>query len=113
LRTAVSRSSARSASSRSDNSAPPVGLTHGDLFSHVIAFSPGFAAPGQPLGGGRPAVYITHGVDDRVLPVDRTSRRLRPRLERAGYPVVYEEFSGGHVVPKDRAERALDWFLQT
>jgi predicted esterase len=87
-----------------------VGLINGDLFTHVIAFSPGFAAPGQKVG--RPAIYITHGVDDRVLPIDRTSRSLRPRLEREGYPVVYEEFSGGHAVPKHRAASGLDWFLR-
>lgn len=87
-----------------------VGLTNGDLFTHVIAFAPGFAVPAQQAG--RPAIYITHGAHDRVLPIDRTSRRLRPRLELDGYHVVYEEFSGGHVVPVERAKRGLDWFLQ-
>lgn len=87
-----------------------VGLTNGDLFTHVIAFSPGFSAPSEMVG--RPAIYLTHGVNDRVLPIDFTSRRLRPRLEQAGYHVVYEEYSGGHVLPADRAKRALDWFLR-
>jgi predicted esterase len=87
-----------------------VGLSNGDLFTHVIAFSPGFAAPGQRVG--RPAVYLAHGIDDRVLPIDRTSRALRPRLERNGYSVVYEEFSGGHAVPKELAARGLAWFLR-
>lgn len=86
-----------------------LGLTNGDLFSHVIAFSPGFAASGEPVG--EPAIFIAHGIDDRVLPIDRTSRRLKPRLERTGYPVTYEEFAGGHVVPGDLTRRALDWFL--
>lgn len=87
-----------------------LGLTNGDLFTHVLAFSPGFSAPGEPVG--EPGIFITHGTDDRVLPIDQTSRRLRPRLERAGYPMVYEEFSGGHTVPADRVRRALDWFLE-
>jgi predicted esterase len=87
-----------------------VGLTNGDLFTHVVAFSPGFSAEGEAVG--RPRIFITHGVDDRVLPIDRTSRRLQPRLWDAGYDVVYEEFAGGHVVPADKARRALDWFLQ-
>ncbi|OBJ53131.1 hypothetical protein A9W95_18890 [Mycobacterium sp. 1423905.2] len=87
-----------------------LGLTNGDLFTHVIAFSPGFAAPGDTVG--RPAVFIAHGTHDQVLPIDMTSRRLRPRLERAGYDVAYQEFSGGHLVPAERARSALDWFLR-
>jgi predicted esterase len=86
-----------------------VGLTNGDLFTHVIAFSPGFASPGDVVG--QPRIFITHGVDDQVLPIERTSRRLQPRLREAGYDVVYEEFPGGHAVPVDHAQRALDWFL--
>jgi predicted esterase len=87
-----------------------VGLTNGDLFTHVIAFSPGFAAPGPRVG--RPVIYLSHGVDDRVLPIDRTSRRLQPRLEHSGYDAHYEEFPGGHVVPGEHARRALEWFLR-
>jgi predicted esterase len=87
-----------------------VGMTNGDLFTHVIAFSPGFAAPGEMVG--RPRIYLSHGIDDRVLPIDRTSRRLRPRLERSGYDVRYEEFPDGHVVPAEHARRALDWFTR-
>jgi predicted esterase len=87
-----------------------VGLTNGDLFTHVVAFSPGFSAEGEAVG--RPRIFISHGVDDRVLPIDRTSRRLQPRLRDAGYDVVYEEFADGHVVPADKARRALDWFLR-
>ncbi|MCV7416791.1 phospholipase [Mycolicibacterium litorale] len=86
-----------------------VGLTNGDLFTTVLAFSPGFSAPGEAVG--QPRVYISHGVDDRVLPIDRTSRRLVPSLRGAGYDVLYEEFADGHVVPADRARRAVDWFL--
>ncbi|MFS0898582.1 alpha/beta hydrolase [Mycolicibacterium litorale] len=86
-----------------------LGMTNGDLFTHILAFSPGFTAPGDPVG--RPGIYISHGVDDRVLPIDRTSRRLLPRLQQAGYQVVYEEFPDGHTVPAAHAQRALDWFL--
>jgi predicted esterase len=60
---------------------------------------------------GQPRIFITHGVDDQVLPIERTSRRLQPRLREAGYDVVYEEFPGGHAVPVDHAQRALDWFI--
>ncbi len=86
-----------------------IGATNGQLFSHVIAFSPGFWAPGDTRGA--PSFFVTHGTDDQVLAIDATSRRVVPRLERAGYDVRYREFSGGHTVPGDLAEAAVMWFL--
>ena len=82
-----------------------LGLANGDLFRRVLAFSPGFAAP--PATMGRPALYVSHGTADEVLPIDRCSRRLVPRLQRAGYAVRYEEFEGGHVVPAGAVADAL------
>ncbi|GAA1821839.1 phospholipase [Planosporangium flavigriseum] len=84
-----------------------IGLTNGDLFSSVVAFSPGFAAP--LVLHGEPRVFVSHGTADRVLPVDACSRRLVPRLEAMGYPVAYEEFEGGHEVPEPIVDRAVSW----
>jgi predicted esterase len=86
-----------------------IGLTNGDLFDAVLAFSPGFAAP--LLAHGHPRVYVSHGTDDRVLPIDVCSRRLVPRLEALDYQVTYEEFEGGHEVPERIAEHAVSWLL--
>ncbi len=55
-----------------------LGLANGDLFSRVIAFSPGFVPP-VPRSG-KPRVFVSHGDADAVLPIDRTSRRLVPAL---------------------------------
>ncbi len=85
-----------------------LGLGNGGLFRHLIAFSPGFAAPAGRAG--RPRVFVTHGTEDRVLPIDRCSRRLVPLLRDTGLDVTYEEFEGGHVVPPDLAHAALAWF---
>ena len=85
-----------------------LGLTNGDLFTHVLAFSPGFSAPGRLQGS--PKIFISHGTDDRVLPIERTSRRIHPRLRSGGYDVVYEEFAGGHQVPPDKVRRAVEKF---
>ena len=84
-----------------------LGLTNGELFTHVIAFSPGFMAPGELQG--RPSLLVTHGVEDRVLPIDRCSRRLVPALRRAGYDIDDREFPGGHVVPPELATEAVSW----
>lgn len=86
-----------------------LGLTNGELFSHVIAFSPGFMAPGADQGA--PAIFISHGTGDDVLPIDRCSRRIVPALQRDGYEVDYREFEGGHTVPPEMAEAALRTFL--
>jgi phospholipase/carboxylesterase len=86
-----------------------IGLANGDLFRHVLAFSPGFSASVD--GPGRPRVFVSHGTDDDVLPIASTSRRLVPQLRRQGYPVVYREFDGGHAVPPDIVEEALTGFL--
>jgi predicted esterase len=88
-----------------------VGLINGDVFDAVLAFSPGFAAP--LVTHGAPRVYVSHGTADRVLPIDRCSRRLVPRLRALGYDVTYEEFAGGHEVPDGVVHRAVDWLRST
>ncbi len=87
-----------------------IGITNGDLFSHVIAFSPGFLMPKDQRG--KPEIYVSHGTRDQVLSVDSCSRRLVPRLRSAGYEVLYHEFDGPHTVPEDIAREALEWFTK-
>jgi phospholipase/carboxylesterase len=84
-----------------------LGLANGDLFSHVLAFSPGFLAPAGQRGS--PRIFVSHGTRDGWLPIDSCSRRIVPRLERAGYEVRYREFEGGHVVPPSIARAAAIW----
>jgi phospholipase/carboxylesterase len=86
-----------------------LGLTNGDLFSHVIAFSPEFLAPGDIIR--KPPIFVSHGTRDGVLPIEATSRRIVPRLESAGYEVEYVEFEGRHIAAPLMARRALAWFL--
>lgn len=86
-----------------------LGLTNGDLFDSVLAFSPGFAAP--LVTHGQPRVLVSHGTDDPVLPVDRCSRRIVPRLRTLGYGVTYDEFAGGHEVPEPVIQAATRWLL--
>jgi len=86
-----------------------LGLTNGDLFTRVIAFSPGFAAPAARRG--RPSLFVSHGTRDRVLPIERCSRKIVPVLAREGYEVRYREFNGGHAVPRPIAREAIEWFI--
>ena len=85
-----------------------LGLTNGDVFRYVMAFSPGFMAPADQRG--EPRIFISHGTNDQVLAIDRTSRRVAPQLARAGYDVQYVEFDGPHTVPTGIARQAVDWF---
>lgn len=86
-----------------------LGLTNGDLFTHIAAFAPGLMAPAAYRG--KPSIFIAHGMRDEVLAIDKTSRRLVPRLERKGYTGRYVEFDGGHAVTPEIAEMAVDWFV--
>ena len=88
-----------------------LGLANGDLFAHVLAFSPGFVAPAERVGS--PRIFVCHGTRDGWLPVERCSRRIVPQLERAGYEVRYREIDGGHVVPPEIGREAADWFTAT
>lgn len=86
-----------------------LGLANGDVFSTVIAFSPGFLA--VPGAVGRPRVFVSHGTADPILPIDACSRRLVPPLREAGYEVQFTEFDGGHTVPPAVADEGLRWWL--
>ena len=87
-----------------------LGLSNGELFSHVLAFSPGFMKP-EALRG-KPRIYVSHGASDGVLNVDLCSRSLVPHLRANGYAVEYLEFDGGHAVPPEVVTSAARWFLR-
>jgi predicted esterase len=85
-----------------------LGITNGNFFSHIIAFSPGFMAPTVQIG--EPRIYISHGTGDSVLPIDRCSRRIVPQLKKSGYDVTYREFEGAHTIPPEINRAAVEWF---
>jgi phospholipase/carboxylesterase len=87
-----------------------VGLTNGDLFRRVVAFSPGLLRPGKAQG--KPSLYISHGAQDSVLRIGWSSRAIVPKLRKEGYDVLYHEFEGGHGVPEEIAEEAFEWLSE-
>lgn len=84
-----------------------LGLANGDLFAGVLAFSPGFFAP--PSRRGAPRVFVSHGSQDRVLPIERCGRPVARALEAQGYDVRWVQFEGGHAIPADVARDAVRW----
>lgn len=87
-----------------------LGVTNGDLFTHVIAFSPGFMVSSSRHG--QPSLFISHGTEDRVLPIEVCSRKIVPQAKKVGYGVLYREFNGPHTVPGETASEAMEWFLK-
>lgn len=85
-----------------------LGITNGDLATHVIAFSPGFSAPTRQQGS--PRLFISHGTRDQVLPIEQCSRRIVAQVKRAGFDLRYREFDGPHMIPPEIAREAVDWF---
>jgi predicted esterase len=86
-----------------------LGLINGGLFSDILAFSPGFAAPTRTEDA--PRIFLSHGREDPVLPIEHCGRRVARQLERAGHDVDFHEFSGGHVVPTAMVEIAFRRFV--
>jgi phospholipase/carboxylesterase len=84
-------------------------LANGDVFSAVLAFSPGFLAVPEPVGA--PRVFISHGTADPILPIDACSRAFVPMLSEGGYEVMFREFDGGHTVPPPVADEGVRWWL--
>jgi phospholipase/carboxylesterase len=87
-----------------------LGLSNGDIFPTVLAFSPGFLV--VPDAIGRPRVFVSHGTADPILPIDACSRSFVPVLRRAGYEVEYQEFDGGHTVPPPVSDAGVRWWLE-
>ncbi|MBB2919663.1 alpha/beta hydrolase [Cupriavidus alkaliphilus] len=86
-----------------------LGITNGDIASHVIAFSGGFMSVFMQTG--IPKVFVAHGLADEQLPI-ASGRAHAARLRAAGYDVEYVEFDGPHVIHAHVVERAIDFFLQ-
>lgn len=88
-----------------------VGITNPEIFTHVVAFSPGLVtrARSQPR---KPRIFVSHGLQDTVLPIDLASRRIVPELEAEGYDVEYVEYDGVHSVPPAIARAAVDFWMR-
>jgi phospholipase/carboxylesterase len=85
-----------------------LGLANGDLFTHAMGFSPGFVVPGPRRG--RPSLFVSHGREDAILPIDRCGRAVVALLREESYAVRYREFEGGHTLPPEMVAAAMDNF---
>jgi phospholipase/carboxylesterase len=86
-----------------------IGITNGDVASHVIAFSGGFMSIFTQ--NGSPHVFIAHGLIDEQLPIATSGRANAAKLTAAGYDVQYVEFNGVHAIQPVIVGMAVDFFL--
>jgi phospholipase/carboxylesterase len=87
-----------------------VGITNGDIASHVIAFSGGFMSIFKQEGA--PRVFVAHGLVDEQLPIETSGRANASKLKAAGYEVQYVEFNGLHVIEPTIVGIAIEFFLK-
>ncbi len=57
---------------------------------------------------GKPAIFVSHGEYDSVLPIDFTGREVVRALNADGYSVDYHEFDGGHEPRYDMVDAAFE-----
>ena len=88
-----------------------IGLTNGQVVSHVIALSPGFMSLYAPEGA--PAILIAHGAQDDHLPAQAHGGKIASKLKNDHYAVTYQEFEGGHVIDSHILEQAVQFFLNS
>ena len=87
-----------------------VGVTNGDIVSHVIVFSAGFMSVLQQ--NGAPHIFIAHGLEDEQLPIETSARPHVTKLKVAGYDVTSVEFRGPHHIEPAVVALAIDFFLE-
>jgi phospholipase/carboxylesterase len=86
-----------------------LGLTNGDVVTHVMASSAGFMS--VHVQSGAPRIFISHGTGDEQIPISRSGRVHSAKLKDAGYDVTYVEYDGPHAYQPAVVEQGVDFFL--
>lgn len=86
-----------------------LGPRNGELFSHIMAFSPGGVSPFDDPA--RAKIFISHGRQDPVLPFINTADGIVPGFRSRGFDVMFEAFNGVHAFRDEEIGKAFDWFL--
>jgi len=86
-----------------------LGVTNGDVASHVIGLSAGFM--NAFTQAGTPRVFLAHGRTDRQLPIETSAHPHARRLLEDGYDLTLQPFDGDHVIVPWVVGRAVEFFL--
>nr|WP_157091533.1 esterase [Methylobacterium nodulans] len=86
-----------------------LGLTNGHLATHLIVSSAGFLS--VQVQQGAPRIFLSHGMRDEQIPIDRSARTHAALLRRAGYDLTYVEYDGPHAYDPAVVAQAVEFFL--
>lgn len=86
-----------------------LGVTNGDVASHVIALSAGFM--NTFTQAGKPRVFLAHGRADRQLPIETSAHPHARRLLDSGHDLTLQPFDGDHVIVPWVVARAVEFFV--
>jgi len=86
-----------------------LGLTNGDVASHVIGLSAGFM--NTFTSTGTPRVFLAHGRSDAQLPIETSAHAHARRLLESGHDLTLQPFDGDHVIVPWVVARAIEFFL--
>lgn len=86
-----------------------LGLTNGDVASHVIGLSAGFMNAFTQFG--TPRFFLAHGRSDSQLPMETSAHPHAKRLLDGGYDLTLQPFDGDHVIVPWVVARAVEFFL--
>ena len=86
-----------------------LGLTNGQFVTHIIVSSAGFMSVQKQAGA--PRIFMSHGVNDEQIPIDRSARTHATLLREAGYDLTYMEYNGPHAYQPPVVALAVDFFL--
>ena len=86
-----------------------LGLTNGDVVTHLIVSSAGFLS--VQVQAGAPRIFLSHGIRDAQIRIDRSGRVHAAKLRQAGYDVRYVEYDGPHAYQPAVVALAVDFVL--
>lgn len=87
-----------------------LGLTNGQFVTHIIVSSAGFMSVHRQEGA--PRIFMSHGLQDTQIPIDRSGRTHSALLKQAGYDISYMEYNGPHAWQPPIAALSVGFFLE-
>lgn len=86
-----------------------LGLTNGQFVTHIIVSSAGFMSVQHQEGA--PRIFMSHGIADEQIPIERSGRTHSALLKQAGYDITYMEYNGPHAYQPPVMALAADFFM--